>query len=70
MAKLAVTSRTVVTIGLIVLNLDTLLRILRALMAKLLEFGLGACLRSWRPAARQLLPSCPRPPAPRALAAA
>ena len=32
MAKLAVTSRTVVTIGLIVLNLDAMLRILRALI--------------------------------------
>jgi len=32
MAKLAVTSRTVVTIGLIALNLDALLRILRALI--------------------------------------
>lgn len=34
MAKLAVTSRTVVTIGFIVLNLDTLLRILCALIRK------------------------------------
>lgn len=32
MAKLAVTSRTVVSIGLIVLNLDTLLRVLCALI--------------------------------------
>jgi len=32
MAKLAVTSRTVVTIGLIALNLDALLRFLRALI--------------------------------------
>lgn len=70
MAKLAITSRTVVSIGLIVLNLDTLLRILRALMAKLMEFGPGAWVRSWRSAARQLLPSCPRTPALRALAAA
>jgi hypothetical protein len=70
MAKLAVTSRTVVTIGLIVLNLDTLLRILRALMAKLLEFGLGAWVRAWRSAQRQFHRSCPRSPAPRTLAAA
>jgi hypothetical protein len=32
MAKLAVTSRTVVTVGLIALNLDVLLRFLRALI--------------------------------------
>lgn len=32
MAKLAVTSRTVVAIGLIALNLDVMLRILRALI--------------------------------------
>lgn len=49
MAKLAVTSRTVVTIGLIALNLDTLLRFLRALIRQwLMRKGLvreewGAC---------------------------
>ena len=53
MAKLAVTSRTVVTIGLIALNLGTLLRILRALSQSwltLLEFmrkKLRAGHRAW-----------------------
>ena len=39
MAKLAVTSRTVITIGLIVLNLDTMLRFLRALLRALIRQG-------------------------------
>ena len=47
MAKLAVTSRTVVGIGLIVLNLDTLLRILRAVMAKLRESVVLRSFRAW-----------------------
>lgn len=70
MAKLAVTSRTVVGIGLIVLNLDTLLRILRALIGRLAQFGVLAFRQAWRCAAHLLLPSDLRSPAPRELVAA
>lgn len=70
MAKLAITSQTVVSIGLIVLNLDTLLRILRALIAKLPEFGVPACFRAWRSAAHLLHPSRPQAPTPREMVAA
>jgi hypothetical protein len=57
MAKLAITSRTVVSIGLIALNLDQWLRFLRALIPQVLTWLITTVLKPWDTAPiRSLLP--------------